>query len=119
VDDYPAGDVAIMPRPAARSPHAPWVFARRERPHGSFALYARRASNVAPHRHQSAVGHRGHALGRRLPPDRRAQHRATTAADAFDAATLGGARALGRDDLGRSPAGATADLVLWKASSWA
>ena len=39
---------------------------------------------------------------------------ATTAADAFDAATLGGARALGRDDLGRIALGARADLVLWK-----
>jgi 5-methylthioadenosine/S-adenosylhomocysteine deaminase len=44
---------------------------------------------------------------------------ATTAADAFDAATLGGARALGRDDLGRIAPGARADLVLWKAASWA
>jgi cytosine/adenosine deaminase-related metal-dependent hydrolase len=43
---------------------------------------------------------------------------ATTAADAFDAATLGGARALGRDDLGRIAPGAKADLVLWKAASW-
>src|SRR6185369_15242239 len=43
---------------------------------------------------------------------------ATTAADAFDAATLGGARALGRDDLGRIAPGAKADLVLWKARSW-
>ena len=41
---------------------------------------------------------------------------ATTAAHAFDAATLGGARALGRDDLGRIAPGAKADLVLWKAS---
>src|SRR5262249_7849696 len=44
---------------------------------------------------------------------------ATTAADAFDAATLGGARALGRDDLGRIAPGAKAALVLWKARSWA
>jgi cytosine/adenosine deaminase-related metal-dependent hydrolase len=36
----------------------------------------------------------------------------------FDAATLGGARALGRDDLGRIAPGARADLVLWKARSW-
>jgi cytosine/adenosine deaminase-related metal-dependent hydrolase len=43
---------------------------------------------------------------------------ATTAADVFDAATLGGARALGRDDLGRIAVGARADLVLWKAASW-
>jgi cytosine/adenosine deaminase-related metal-dependent hydrolase len=43
---------------------------------------------------------------------------ATTAAHAFDAATLGGARALLRDDLGRVAAGAKADLVLWKARSW-
>ena len=42
----------------------------------------------------------------------------TTAAHAFDAATLGGARALLRDDLGRIAPGAKADLVLWKASSW-
>jgi cytosine/adenosine deaminase-related metal-dependent hydrolase len=44
--------------------------------------------------------------------------RATTAADVFDAATLGGARALGRDDLGRIAPGARADLILWKAASW-
>jgi cytosine/adenosine deaminase-related metal-dependent hydrolase len=43
---------------------------------------------------------------------------ATTAADVFDAATLGGARALMRDDLGRIAPGAKADLVLWKAASW-
>src|SRR5436309_2366255 len=43
---------------------------------------------------------------------------ATTAADAFDAATLGGARALGREDLGRIAPGARADLVLWKGRSW-
>jgi cytosine/adenosine deaminase-related metal-dependent hydrolase len=34
------------------------------------------------------------------------------ASDVFDAATLGGARALGRDDLGRLATGAAADIVL-------
>ena len=37
---------------------------------------------------------------------------AASAADVFTAATLGGARALGRDDLGRLAPGAKADLVI-------
>lgn len=39
-------------------------------------------------------------------------HEAGRAADVFTAATLGGARALGRDDLGRLAPGAKADIVL-------
>ncbi|UFN46944.1 amidohydrolase family protein [Roseomonas sp. OT10] len=38
---------------------------------------------------------------------------ACRAEDLFDAATLGGARALGRDDLGRLAPGARADIVVW------
>jgi 5-methylthioadenosine/S-adenosylhomocysteine deaminase len=38
--------------------------------------------------------------------------KAATAADVFAAATLGGARALGRDDLGRLATGAKADIVV-------
>jgi cytosine/adenosine deaminase-related metal-dependent hydrolase len=37
---------------------------------------------------------------------------AVSAADVFEAATLGGARALGRDDLGRLAPGAKADIVI-------
>lgn len=37
----------------------------------------------------------------------------TTTADMFNAATLGGAKALGRDDLGRLQAGAQADIVVF------
>ncbi len=37
----------------------------------------------------------------------------TSMADLYDAATLGGARALGRDDLGRLAAGAQADIVVF------
>ena len=37
----------------------------------------------------------------------------TTTADMFNAATLGGAKALGRDDLGRLHAGAQADIVVF------
>jgi 5-methylthioadenosine/S-adenosylhomocysteine deaminase len=38
--------------------------------------------------------------------------KAATAAEVFTAATLGGARALGRDDLGRLAPGAKADIVI-------
>ena len=38
--------------------------------------------------------------------------RAATAAEVFEAATLGGARALGRDDLGRLAPGARADIII-------
>ena len=38
--------------------------------------------------------------------------RAASAADVFEAATLGGARALGRDDLGRLAPGARADIII-------
>jgi 5-methylthioadenosine/S-adenosylhomocysteine deaminase len=48
--------------------------------------------------------------------ERRTQ--ATGAADVFDAATLGGARALGRDDLGRIAPGARADMLFWRANGW-
>ena len=37
----------------------------------------------------------------------------TTTADLYNAATLGGAKALGRDDLGRLHAGAQADIVVF------
>jgi len=45
------------------------------------------------------------------------QTEVATAADVFNAATLGGAKAIGRDDLGRITKGAKADLVIWEGHS--
>jgi cytosine/adenosine deaminase-related metal-dependent hydrolase len=42
---------------------------------------------------------------------------ATTGADVFNAATLGGAKALGREDLGRLAPGAKADIVIFSGDS--
>src|SRR5262249_22057866 len=47
--------------------------------------------------------------------DRRTE--VATAADVFNASTLGGARALGRDDLGRIAPGAKADLLVREGES--
>jgi cytosine/adenosine deaminase-related metal-dependent hydrolase len=53
----------------------------------------------------------GDCIGKGVARD----NRAVTAADVFDAATIGGAKALNRDDLGRIAPGAKADLVFWDA----
>jgi 5-methylthioadenosine/S-adenosylhomocysteine deaminase len=117
--NYPAGDVAIMAESGCSVAHAVWVFARRGVLMESFALYRTAGINVAlgtDTNPQSVIeAMRWAAICSKIV-ERNTE--ATTAADAFDAATLGGARALGRDDLGRIAPGATADLVLWKAASW-
>ncbi len=50
----------------------------------------------------------GQILARVIEPEN-----PVSSAQMFDAATLGGARALGRDDLGRIAPGAVADLAVW------
>ena len=118
--NYPPGDVEIMAESGCSVAHAVWVFARRGVLMESFALYRKAGINVAlgtDTNPQSVIeAMRWAAICSKII-ERNTQ--ATTAAHAFDAATLGGARALGRDDLGRIAPGAMADLVLWKASSWA
>ena len=117
--NYPAGDVAIMAESGCSVAHAPWVFMRRGILLESFALYRSAGVNVAlgtDTNPQSVIeAMRWAAVGSKTVERNTG---ATSAGDVFDAATLGGARALGRDDLGRIAVGASADLVLWKARSW-
>jgi len=117
--NYPAGDLRIMAESGCSVAHAVWVFARRGVLMESFARYKAAGVTMAlgtDTNPQSVIeAMRWTAVAAKIV-ERSTQ--ATTAADVFDAATLGGARALGREDLGRIAPGARADLVLWKAASW-
>jgi 5-methylthioadenosine/S-adenosylhomocysteine deaminase len=118
--NYPAGDVKLMADAGCSVAHAVWVFARRGILMESFARYKAAGVNMSlgtDTNPQSVIEAMRWAAVCSKIVERSTQ--ATTAVDAFDAATLGGARALGRDDLGRIAPGARADLVLWKAASWA
>jgi 5-methylthioadenosine/S-adenosylhomocysteine deaminase len=117
--NYPAGDLALMGDAGCSVAHAVWVFARRGVAMESFARYKKAGVNMSlgtDTNPQSVIEAMRWAAVVSKMMERNTE--ATTAADVFDAATLGGARALGRDDLGRIAAGAKADLVLWKAASW-
>jgi cytosine/adenosine deaminase-related metal-dependent hydrolase len=117
--NYPAGDVRIMAESGCSVAHAVWVFARRGVAMESFARYREAGVNMSlgtDTNPQSVIEAMRWAAVCSKMIERNTE--ATTAAHAFDAATLGGARALGRDDLGRIAPGAKADLVLWKAASW-
>ncbi len=117
--NYPAGDVQMMADAGCSVAHAVWVFARRGIAMESFARYRAAGVNMSlgtDTNPQSVLEAMRWAAVMSKTVEKNTA--ATTAADAFDAATLGGARALGRDDLGRIAPGATADLVLWKATSW-
>ena len=117
--NYPAGDIAIMADAGCSVAHAVWVFARRGILMESFAGYRRAGVNMSlgtDTNPQSVIEAMRWAAVASKIVERNTE--ATTAAHVFDAATLGGARALGRDDLGRIAPGAKADLVLWKGASW-
>jgi 5-methylthioadenosine/S-adenosylhomocysteine deaminase len=117
--NYPAGDIAIMADTGCSVAHAVWVFARRGIVMESFATYRRAGVNMSlgtDTNPQSVIEAMRWAAVASKIVERNTE--ATIAAHVFDAATLGGARAVGRDDLGRIAPGAKADLVLWKGASW-
>jgi cytosine/adenosine deaminase-related metal-dependent hydrolase len=112
--NYHGDDIGILADTGTNVAHCVWVFARRGIVMESFARYLERGVNMtlgtdtAP---QSMIeGLRWTAIASKWV-DRRTE--IATAADVFNAATLNGAKALGRDDLGRIAPGAKADLLIW------
>jgi len=116
--NYHGDDIAILAESGTNVAHAVWVFARRGIAMESFARYLERGvsmtlgTDTAPQSMIEAL--RWTAVVSKIV-DRRTE--VATAADVFTAATLGGAKALGRDDLGRIAPGAKADLLLWHGDS--
>jgi cytosine/adenosine deaminase-related metal-dependent hydrolase len=108
------GDLALLSDSGTHVAHCPVVFSRRGELLRSFQRYVDAGINLA--------------LGTdTVPPDLVAEMRMASslskvadedaesgsAAAVFEAATLGGARALGRDDLGRLEQGAKADIAVF------
>ncbi|MDQ2683501.1 MAG: amidohydrolase family protein, partial [Chloroflexota bacterium] len=112
--NYHGDDIGILARTGTNVAHCVWVFARRGIAMESFARYTERGVNMtlgtdtAPQAMLETL--RWAAVCSKIV-DRRTD--VATAADVFNAATLNGARALGRDDLGRIEPGAKADLLIW------
>lgn len=116
--NYHADDIGILADTGTNVAHAVWVFARRGIAMESYARYLARgvnmtiATDTCPQSMIEAM--RWTAVVSKII-DRRTE--VATAADVFNSATLAGAKALGRDDLGRIAPGAKADLLFWEGKS--
>jgi cytosine/adenosine deaminase-related metal-dependent hydrolase len=106
-------DLELMGRHGVSISHCPVNIARRGRALDSWARYRAAGINIAlgsdtyPRdliMQMRTASYFGKVMSGDLG--------AASAAEVFDAATLGGARALGRDDLGRLAPGARADVVI-------
>jgi 5-methylthioadenosine/S-adenosylhomocysteine deaminase len=106
-------ELELMGRHGVSISHCPVNIARRGRSLDSWERYRRAGINIAlgsdtyPRdliMQMRTASYFGKVMSRNL--------QAASAAEVFEAATLGGARALGRDDLGRLAPGARADIVI-------
>jgi cytosine/adenosine deaminase-related metal-dependent hydrolase len=112
---YAGNDLALLAEAGASVAHCVWVFARRGIAMESFPRYLAAGVNMtlgtdtAPQSMLEALRWTA-VLGKVQSRDTQL----STAADVFNAATLGGAKMLHRDDLGRIAPGAKADLLFWR-----
>lgn len=111
---YPyGGDLEILARSGAAIAHCPLVFGRRGVVLESFQRYLDAGVRMAlgtDSYPQDLAGEMKFVSVLSKVVDRHME--SSKARDVFNAATLGGAAALGRDDLGRLAPGAKADIVL-------
>ena len=111
-------DLRLLAESGTTVAHCPWVFARRGIALESVARYADAGVRVClgtdtfPQNMLFEM-RVGASVGKLADRDTEVAR----AADMFAAATLGGARALGRDDLGRLAPGAKADFVAYRTDS--
>jgi cytosine/adenosine deaminase-related metal-dependent hydrolase len=119
LDDHPTtpwhtrSDLDRLAETGTTVAHCPTVFARRGITMKNFGRYKRRGVNMGlgtdtyPHNMLDEI-----RLAAYLARTQATDPRAVTTTELFDAATIGGAKALGRDDIGRLAAGCRADFVL-------
>lgn len=119
LDDHPSTrwhtdrDLSLLAETGTTVAHCPTVFARRGITLKDFGRYRRAGVNMGvgtdtyPHDMLAEL-----RLLAYLARTQAGNPRTMTSTDLFHAATVGGAKALGRDDIGRLAPGACADLVL-------
>ncbi|WP_027348764.1 amidohydrolase family protein [Halotalea alkalilenta] len=119
LDDHPnthwstSTDLSILAETGASVAHCPTVFIRRGMALRDFGRYRRAGINIGigtdtyPHNMIEEMRNVGYLA--RLVAE---TPHAVTTSEVFNAATLGGANALGRQDIGRLAVGAKADLVM-------
>jgi 5-methylthioadenosine/S-adenosylhomocysteine deaminase len=119
LDDHPStpwhtrDDLRRLAETGTTVAHCPTVFARRGITLKDFGRYRRAGVNMGvgtdtyPHNMLDEL-----RLASYLAHTQAGEPRGLNSTDLFDAVTVGGARALGRDDIGRLAPGCRADLVL-------